>query len=41
MIDQETIDSAEGALRNQLYKDWGKAFHPVNKGKNKEELIDY
>ena len=41
MIDQETIDSAEGALRNQLYKDWGKSFHPVNKGKNKEELIDY
>lgn len=40
-VDQETIDSAEGALRNQLYKDWGKAFHPVNKGKNKEELIDH
>lgn len=40
-IDIETIDSAEGALRNQLYKDWGKAFHPVNKGKDKEELIDY
>lgn len=40
-IDTETIDSAEGALRNQLYKDWGKVFHPVNKGKNKEELIDY
>lgn len=40
-IDQETIDSAEGALRNQLYKDYGKSFHPVNKGKNKEELIDY
>lgn len=40
-IDTETIDSAEGALRNQLYKDWGKAFHPVNKGKDKEELIDY
>lgn len=40
-IDQETIDSAEGAIRNQLYKDYGKTFHPVNKGKNKEELIDY
>lgn len=39
--DQETIDSAEGALRNQLYTDYGKRFHPVNKGKNKEELIDY
>ncbi len=40
-IDQETIDSAEGALRNQLYSDWGKVFNPVNKGKDKEELIDY
>lgn len=39
--DKETIDSAEGALRNQLYKDYGKRFHPVNKGKSKEELIDY
>ncbi len=39
--DRETIDSAEGALRNQLYTDYGKRFHPVNKGKNKEELIDY
>lgn len=40
-IDKETIDSAEGALRNQLYADYGKVFHPVNKGKDKEELIDY
>ena len=40
-IDKETIDSAEGALRNQIYADYGKTFHPVNKGKNKEELIDY
>lgn len=39
--EQETIDSAEGALRNQLYTDYGKRFHPVNKGKSKEELIDY
>ena len=39
--DMETIDSAEGALRNQLYTDFGKRFHPVNKGKKKEELIDY
>ena len=39
--DTETIDSAEGALRNQLYTDYGKRFHPVNKGKSKEELIDY
>ncbi len=40
-IDNETIDSAEGALRNQLYSDYGKAFHPVNKGENKEKLIEY
>lgn len=40
-IDKETIDSAEGALRNQIYADYGKVFHPVNKGKDKEELIDY
>lgn len=40
-LDVETIDSAEGALRNQLYRDYGKTFHPVNKGKSKEELIDY
>ena len=39
--DNETIDSAEGALRNQLFKDYGKRFNPVNKGKSKEELIDY
>lgn len=40
-IDNDTIDSAEGALRNQLYKDYGLRVHPVNKGKNKEELIDF
>lgn len=40
-IDTEVIDSAEGALRNQLFKDYGKRFKPVNKGKNKLELIDY
>jgi phage terminase large subunit len=40
-IDTEVIDSAEGALRNQLFKDYGKRFTPINKGKNKEELIDY
>ncbi len=39
--DRETIDSAEGALRNQLFKDYGKRVNPVNKGKNKEELIEY
>ena len=40
-IDKETIDSAEGALRNQLFKDYGKRLSPVNKGKSKEELIEY
>jgi phage terminase large subunit len=40
-IDRETIDSAEGALRNQLFKDYGKRINPVNKGKDKEELIEY
>lgn len=40
-IDKETIDSAEGALRNQFFSDFGKTLHPVNKGKDKEELIDY
>lgn len=40
-IDNETIDSAEGALRNQLSSDWGKNFNPVNKGKSKEDLIDH
>lgn len=39
--DKETIDSAEGALRNQYFKDYGEPLHPVNKGKNKQELIDY
>lgn len=40
-VDKETIDSAEGALRNQYFKDFGITLHPVNKGKDKEELIDY
>jgi phage terminase large subunit len=39
--DRETIDSAEGALRNQFFKDYGLRLNPVNKGKGKEELIDY
>ena len=39
--DKETIDSAEGALRNQYFKDYGRRLHPVDKGKDKEELIDY
>ena len=39
--DKETIDSAEGALRNQYFKDYGRRLHPVDKGKDKEELIDH
>lgn len=35
-----TIDSAEGALKNQYYKDYGVAFHPVAKAK-KVDMIDY
>ncbi len=40
-VDNETIDSAEGALRNQYYLDFGITLRPVNKGKNKEELADF
>jgi phage terminase large subunit len=40
-VDRETIDSAEGALRNQYYKDYGIRHYPVNKGKDKEELIEF
>lgn len=40
-IDRQTIDSAEGAIRNQFYKDYGERLNPVNKGKNKQTLIDY
>lgn len=29
-----TIDSAEGALRNQYFKDYGERWHPVAKKKN-------
>lgn len=39
--DKETIDSAEGALRNQYFKDYGRRLHPVDKGTDKEQLIDY
>ena len=35
-----TIDSAEGALKNQYYKDYGTAFHAVAKAK-KVDMIDY
>lgn len=41
IVDKETIDSAEGALRNQHFLDYGIKLHPVDKGKNKEELIEY
>ncbi len=40
-MDKETIDSAEGALRNQFFKDYGRRLHPVDKGTNKEQLIEY
>ena len=40
-VDNETIDSAEGALRNQYFAMFGINLHPVNKGKDKEELIEY
>lgn len=41
MCDKETIDSAEGALRNQYMLMYGIKLSPVNKGTNKEELIEY
>ena len=41
VTDKETIDSAEGALRNQFFKDYGRRLHPVDKGTNKEQLIEY
>lgn len=39
-IDMQTIDSAEGALRNQIFKDYGLRLHPVAKFK-KLDMIDY
>lgn len=41
IADTETIDSAEGALRNQYFAMFGINLQPVNKGKDKEELIEY
>ena len=41
IVDTETIDSAEGALRNQYFAMFGIKLTPVNKGKDKEELIEY
>ena len=38
-IDMMTIDSAEGALRNQIYKDYAIIMHPVKK-KKKVDMID-
>lgn len=38
-IDVETIDSAEGALRNQVFKDYGIRLHPISK-KTKVDMID-
>jgi len=38
-LDVETIDSAEGALRNQVFKDYGIRLHPIAK-KKKVDMID-
>src|SRR5690606_6594915 len=38
-IDVETIDSAEGALRNQVFNDYGIRLHPITK-KKKVDMID-
>lgn len=38
-IDRMTIDSADGALRNQVFKDYGIRMHPVKK-KKKVDMID-
>lgn len=39
-IQKRTIDSAEAALRNQYYKDYGQHWLPVTK-KKKIDMIDY
>lgn len=39
-IGTEVIDSAEGALRNQIYRDWGRILMPVAKA-DKVTMIDY
>lgn len=39
LIDQRTIDSAEGALRNQYFKDYGIRLHPIAK-KKKVNMIE-
>lgn len=38
-IDMQTIDSAEGGLRNQYFKDYGIRLHPIAK-KRKVEMIE-
>jgi len=38
-IDKRTIDSAEGALRNQYFKDYGIRLHPIAK-KKKVNMIE-
>lgn len=38
-IDKETIDSAEGALRAQYFKDYGRRLHPIAK-KKKVNMIE-
>lgn len=38
-LDMMTIDSAEGALRNQVYKDYSIRLHPIAK-KTKIDMID-
>lgn len=40
VIRNRTIDSAEGAMRNQYYKDWHIAWHPVHKLKE-ADMIDF
>lgn len=40
IIESEVIDSAEGALRNQYYRDYGIKLQPVSK-LSKEDMIDY
>ena len=39
-IHKLTIDSAEGAIRNQYYLDFNERWNPVNKGK-KVDMIDF
>lgn len=39
-IGKQTIDSAEGGLRNQIYKDFNDTWHPVSKSR-KSIMIEY